>query len=227
MFDDITPQNLHHAYVIEGGEDTQIELLQYIKDVLGIETRGNPDVHIREHDVFGIDDGRAIQTLESMKAVVSDKKIFILRINSITHEAQNALLKTFEEPRKGTHFFIIIPSAENLLKTLLSRVHVILKKEKETSLLAKQFLSSHPAERLALISDIIESKDKQRALGLVNGLEMELYANSNFKSPAGAISSQDEIAFEALSSTRSYLRDRSPSVKILLEHLSVTLPQVI
>ena len=227
-FNSTLPQDLHHAYVIEGGEEIKGKLLQYIEG-LGIKVKGNPDVHVREYKVFGIDDGRAIQALESKKAVVADKKIFILHMDSITREAQNALLKTFEEPTAGTHFFVIIPSSNVLLETLLSRVQVIKMKERgsegTSSILAKQFLSSSAAERLALISDIIEAKDKQEALSLVNGLEVELYEQSSFQKH---ISGEEHIpteAFETLQSVRSYLNGRSSSVKILLEHLSTTLPQ--
>ena len=90
----------------------------------------------------------------------------------------------------------------------------------------KQFLSSSPAERLALISDIIEAKDKQEALSLVNSLEVELYAKSGFSKGFGLGENIPTEAFETLQSTRSYLGDRSSSVKILLEHLSVTLPKI-
>lgn len=233
-FNSIFPKDLHHAYVVEGGENTKERLLEYIKG-LGIEVTGNPDVYIREFNVFGINDGRAIQTLESRKAIIADKKIFVLCTNSITREAQNALLKTFEEPTAGTHFFLLIPQASVLLETLLSRVQVIDMKEDNngkssnksvSSIFAKQFLSSPPAERLALISDIIESKDKQEALSLVNGIEVELYTKSNFQKNIGEEESIPTEAFESLQSIRSYLNDRSSSVKILLEHLSVTLPRV-
>ena len=236
----ILPKNLHHAYVIEGGEGIKEKLLKFIEG-LGIKTKGNPDVYIREFDVFGINDGRAVQALESNKAVIADKKIFILRVNSITREAQNALLKTFEEPTAGTHFFLIIPSANVLLDTLISRVQVVDMKEYSSekfsdksnesagSIFAKQFLSSSPAERLALISDIIESKDKQEALFLVNSLETELYIKGSMGNLEKDINKEDNIpteVFESLQSTRSYLNDSSSSVKLLLEHLSVTLPRV-
>ncbi|NQV93074.1 hypothetical protein HQ403_01075 [Candidatus Kaiserbacteria bacterium] len=225
------PQDLHHAYVIEGGEDSKEKLLHYIEG-LGITTVGNPDVHVREYDVFGIDDGRAIQGLESTKAFALGKKIFILNVNSITREAQNALLKTLEEPTEGTHFFLLVPSAGVLLETLLSRVQVIRMHNSVAGdssispLLAKQFLSSTGAERLALIADIIETKDKQEALSLVNGLERELYEQSGFQKNISGVENIPTEAFEALQSVRSYLQDRSSSVKILLEHLSVTLPRV-
>ena len=95
-----------------------------------------------------------------------------------------------------------------------------------SSLLVKQFLASSPAERLALISEIIEAKDKQEALSLVNGIESELYTQSDFQKNIGGVENIPTEAFEALQSVRSYLNDRSSSVKILLEHLSVTLPKI-
>ena len=161
---------------------------------------------------------------------MGDKKIFILHVHSITREAQNALLKTFEEPTEGTHFFLLIPKASVLLETLLSRVQVIQGSAGETSpltqQLAKQFLSSSPRERLALISDIIEAKDKREALALVDGLEAALYGQSSLGKNTGGVENIPVEAFETLQSVRSYLNDRSSSVKILLEHLSVMLPQV-
>lgn len=223
------PQDLHHAYVIEGGEDSKDKLLTYIEG-LGITVVGNPDVHIREYDVFGIDDGRALQALESKRAAAGDTKIFIIQINSMTREAQNALLKTFEEPTAGTHFFLLIPSSGILLETLLSRVQRIdmgmsAGTTSSSSAFAKQFLVSSAAERLALITDIIEAKDKQEALSLVNGLEQELYEQSTLGKNISGVENISTEAFESLQSVRSYLHDRSSSVKILLEHLSVTLPR--
>jgi DNA polymerase III delta prime subunit len=220
-------KDLFHAYVIEGGIEVKDKLLQYIESI-GMDIVGNPDVHVREYDSFGIDDGRNIQSIESKKAFSGNRKIFILCINSITREAQNSLLKTFEEPKDGTHFFVLIPSSNVLLDTLLSRVRVIKIEEAEdfsTSLIfARQFLSASAGERMALISEIIESKDKKEALSLVNSLERELYLQNNFQKK---ISDSEKIpteSFEAIQSVRSYLNDRSPSVKILLEHLSFTLP---
>ncbi len=221
----LLPQDLHHAYVIEGGKDSKEQLLQYIEDTLRIKTRGNPDVYIREHDVFGIDSGREIQRFELNRPVHGEKKIFILSFNSITLEAQNSLLKTFEEPTEGTHFFIITPSSENLIKTLLSRVHVIQGSERksEASHFTRKFLASYPAERLAFIADIIESKNKREAIELVNGLEVGLYVD---KAISVSTAGETEIAFESLRDVRSYLNDRSSSVKILLEHLAITLPRI-
>ena len=72
---------------------------------------------------------------------------------------------------------------------------------------------------MALIADTIESKDKAHAIELVNGLEAVLYAQ-------GGVQGASSEAFEEIRDTRSYLTDRSSSVKMLLEHLSVILPVI-
>ncbi|MEX0651915.1 MAG: hypothetical protein WD509_02355 [Candidatus Paceibacterota bacterium] len=230
-FNQALPKDLHHAYVVDGGVGATDTLLRYLEE-LGITILGNPDVYVREYSVFGIDDGRAIQALENKKAFVGDKKFFIITAQGITREAQNALLKTFEEPKDGTHFFLLVPSAGVLLETLLSRVQVISLQggasgdSSLSSLFAKQFLTATPAERIALISEIVEAKDKAEALSLVNGLETALYERSSLGKHIGGDDSIPTEAFESLQSVRSYLDDRSASVKILLEHLATTLPRI-
>ena len=59
------------------------------------------------------------------------KKIFIIETGFFTREAQNSLLKVFEEePTEGTHFFVFTPSAETLLPTLRSRMVILHQKRK-------------------------------------------------------------------------------------------------
>ena len=40
-------------------------------------------------------------------------------------DAEHALLKIFEEPKKNTHFFLIVPDKNALLPTLVSRFYFI------------------------------------------------------------------------------------------------------
>ena len=62
---------------------------------------------------------------QQKKSLDGGKKIFVISTNSITREAQNSLLKIFEEPTEGTHFFLILSSSRILIPTLKSRLHVI------------------------------------------------------------------------------------------------------
>ena len=85
---------------------------------------------------------------------------------------------------------------------------------------AKQFLGVSPKERIFLIKDIIESKNKMHTLSLLNGIEKILYKKTNFTS----LNKESQISFDVLQTVRAYITDRSASVKMLLEYLSVSLP---
>ena len=85
---------------------------------LGIKTSGNPDFCHMSFDSFKIDDARDLKSVEYEKGFGVGKKIFLISANNILLEAQNTLLKIFEEPIKNTHFFIITPNTDVLLKLL-------------------------------------------------------------------------------------------------------------
>ena len=96
---------LHHAYAIEGDKKTIIsELYSFLENNMGIQTKANPDFYFNEFKNFGIDNGRELQNQASRKAMQGNMRIFVITISSITSEAQNSLLKLFEEPAEGVHF---------------------------------------------------------------------------------------------------------------------------
>lgn len=68
---------------------------------------------------FLIEDARAVEK-ESYIAETSEK-IIIIMANSFRNEAQNFLLKLFEEPPKNVKFLIVAPSKNLLLPTVRSR----------------------------------------------------------------------------------------------------------
>ncbi|MDP2705359.1 MAG: hypothetical protein U1D31_00725 [Patescibacteria group bacterium] len=212
---------LHHAYLIEGrSREIVPELVEFFETKVKIKTAGNPDFWHGTFETIGIDEGRHIKERQSFTAFSEGIKVFIVSAEGITHEAQNALLKVFEEPTPHTHFFLILPSAESLLPTFLSRLlhYVFESKEKEDDSLAAQFLSLRPAERINLLKPIIEDKNKARAISFLTGLEKAL---RNLKT---GMTVKDAALFEEIILCRSYLHDRSPSVKIILEYLSLVIP---
>jgi len=117
--------NLHHAYLIECvSDEIVLEIKEFLKS-LGVNTIGNPDfVHI-QLDSFKIEDARNLKSYATQKSFDTGKKIFIISANNFLLEAQNSLLKTFEEPINNTHFFLIVPDINVLLKTLVSRFYLI------------------------------------------------------------------------------------------------------
>lgn len=208
--------NLHHAYFIEGEKRAVLaEIEEFLKKVLGMADRSHPDIHVREHQSFGIDESKMLQNMQSMKPVAGAKKIFIIVVESMTNEAQNSLLKVFEEPTVGTHFFIISSSQRILLPTLRSRVAVITHhsaKNLSSEEKAKDFISMSPRERLAYVSEIIEEKDRAKAENFLNAIVSMLHKKK--------VKEKGNEVKEILSLSK-YLKDRSPSLKLILERISL------
>src|SRR3989344_7773439 len=108
----------HHAYFREGPLSELPELARAAGKAAEL-SKGSPDVYVRQYEKFGIDEARALREMASLKSL-SGKALFILGAVSVTTEAQQALLKLFEEPAQGAVFILLVPHG-SLLPTLRSR----------------------------------------------------------------------------------------------------------
>src|SRR3990167_367971 len=179
-------KELHHAYYFvehKAGELVS-KLKHFLENVVGIKTVGNPDFYHGKFETLTIDDARTITELSGRKsfnyleARLPSRRIYIIEADFVTEEAQNSLLKVFEEPTAGTHFFIISPQ-EILLPTLRSRVQVI-SNVSESQSTSRTVLDMKMVERLYLVKEITEGisdeeKTKQDAITLLNQIEKEIY----------------------------------------------------
>lgn len=210
---------LHHAYALAGQyASVKDEVVVFLRDDCGFLVAQNSDVQFSFSETFGIDESRALEASAHRKAFASSGKFFIVGCETLTHEAQNALLKLFEDPPIQTTFFLIIPSHAQLFPTLRSRLYLLESEsygeEVNTSASAK-FLAAVPGVRLELVSKMIEGKDRTQAVQFVNGLEELVYKST----------SEERVeALRSLAKVRTYLPDRSSSLKLILEHLSLVLP---
>ena len=74
---------------------------------------------------FGVDDVRNVINEVSKKPYEGDKKVLILyKCDKLTVQAQNALLKTIEEPPKGVYLILLSDSLEMILDTIQSRCQI-------------------------------------------------------------------------------------------------------
>lgn len=79
-----------------------------------------------EETRLAVDEVRRVISSLKTPAVRAKSRVVILDdAQTLTPEAQNALLKTLEEPRVPTIFFIITNNLESLLPTVLSRCQLI------------------------------------------------------------------------------------------------------
>jgi hypothetical protein len=214
---------LHHAYAIEGEKEAALKKLYlFLENEVGVSVAANPDLFRDEFETFGIDDGRALKERAFGKAFLGGMKIFILVFTAITREAQNSLLKLFEEPPQRTHFFVLVPSAHILLPTLRSRMFLASAKteRKGHDEFTGKFLSAGKAKRIDMLKGIIDDKDRRKSLRVLNNIEEEFYRAVRLENAAN-----EHIAlFEEIAKLRKDLDARSMSVKMILEHISLITP---
>lgn len=222
----LNPKNLHHSYGIVGGDVAVSELLKFLEKDLQFSVVGNPDFFHETFETLGIDDSRRIKEIHSSKSFVAGKKrIFVIVCKGMTHEAQNSLLKIFEEPHEDTHFFLVMPSLHTLLPTLLSRLSVIQgEKSKEISEEAVKFLKLSKKDKVAFVDDLAkdisdEKMQKSDAFAFLGALESALYQKTDMKK----ITDSQKKAFVSIGKAREYMNDRSPSAKQLLEFVALSL----
>src|SRR3989338_727926 len=230
MFKNIDKNNLHHACLIEGEREEVLPLVINFIESSGIKTTGNPDFSHIQIDTLRIEDARNIKSLSSEKSVSGGKRVFLITANNFLLEAQNSMLKIFEEPVPGTHFFLVVPDKNILLKTLASRFHVVShngaeKKEKD----AEKFIAMPITKRIDFLKELLaEPEDEEdamidsarsKALKFLNDLEETLHKSLVSKSLF------DTGVFEHIFKVRKYLRMPGSSAKNLMEYLALTLPK--
>ena len=209
--------SLHHAYFVEAGHLEDI--LSQLKKI-GFDSKANPDFWHIDTENFTIDDARTIKEMQSERPIAGDRRVFVIETFAMTTEAQNALLKVFEEPTAGALFIIIAPSAHILLPTLRSRMNVI--QNKKTQILSpidpKKFMASPAAKRIDMLKPILEYKDSE------GNKKADKKAAAAFLSTL-RVETTDFAALEAIDQGLFYLFDRSSSVKLLLETVALSIPE--
>ena len=219
---------LHHAYGVFGDKKkVKEELFSFLVKDLKFPVTHNPDFWQGEHNVFKMIDSRLLNDAHLNLPVKYDRKVFVIFANSITKDAQNSLLKIFEEPKAHTTFFLIMPSGTEIIPTLKSRL--IISKGDDGSLAsqAEEFLGANVGKRLQMVSKITKDiKDekitKSDAITFMKNLEKVIKSSLKLKNAHNARSGS-LLAVEDIEKAISYAGDESPSIKVILEHLALVL----
>lgn len=209
---------LHHAYCLEGDRgEIFLKVFGFLEKNFNLKTKGNPDVWIGEYDVCLLANAEEMKERMKYRSLSGGRRFFVLSFRMMMREAQNSLLKILEEPVFGAHVFLITENSENLLPALRSRLEKIkIPKNNLSDKKGCSFLEKSPAERLSFISKIVEDKDKDGAILLLNEIESALYSKGDI--------SKYFFIFKEIEKCRFYLSGRSPSLKLILEHLSLIVP---
>lgn len=224
---------MHHAQVIAGESEAGISTaLATIEESLGMKVKANPDVIVLRYGLLTVEDARKIISIAQQGSIGGEHKAIVVAVSRIYHEAQNALLKLFEEPPQGTYLFLVLPTVDLLLPTLRSRVVVLPlslstdgRPKIGTSELVEDFLKAGKERRSTIIKRLVSSNDederraaRDEALALVQGIEEVAYTKWRGDPRLTALLSDISIL-------RGYLHDRSAPLKMILEHISLILPR--
>lgn len=223
----------HHAYLAEGEQEEALARVDaFLTGQLGF-------IHVRDQDIerhtalqLNVADARAIHLSALRSPAGGNGKTIVIATHRFFHEAQNALLKILEEPPAGVTFILIVPRAGILLPTLRSRLMPLPTeggKVAATHPLVSEFLAGDDSTREKLIAKLVDrAKDdkdevKQQAradaVALAEGLVRAVWEDRK-RFPHEAVRGFLEDAHAFL----PVLHERSAPLKLILEHLRLTIP---
>ncbi len=139
----IKSNRLSHAVILEGAnEETRLAAAKEIAKALvckgeerpcGVcssckkaDADSHPDIHILQKEEkaanIKVDEIRVLKAQANLLPNDGDKSVFIIaEAQTMNTQAQNALLKIFEEPSKYVSFILTCPSKSAFLETIVSR----------------------------------------------------------------------------------------------------------
>lgn len=223
----------HHAFVIEAEATEGIEVVkEWVERELGMSAKGNPDFVVLQYGLLSVEDARRVSELAAGAPFSGEHKVIIICASRAYHEAQNALLKLFEEPPPETYLFFILPTLGGLLPTLRSRTQTLPPMSgRRTSQhgrvpgITEEFLRAGKEKRSAIIKKLASGRDEEErrenrdtAITIVNGIEAMAYAS-------GRTTSRHRELLADIAILRGHLYDRSAPVRMILEHLSLVIPK--
>ncbi len=202
-----------HALVVTGNRQVNLGLIK--KDL------ENQDVVVFDQESLKIDVLRdeVITLLNTRK--ISDQRFVVISTDQFGFEAQNAFLKSLEEPQTGTHIIILISDEKKLLPTILSRAQVIQGENSvgESRLDVSEFLKKNLTDKFAYIETWTKSKkdednvSKTEVIHFIDALEKHLWDKKN----------RTEDIFSDILQMREYANIRGASHRVILDYLAIML----
>ena len=215
-------EELFHAYVVGGARATARAHIESMLTEHGFVQTSNSDFVFRELVSFAIEDARELRAWQELTSMNGGHKVHVVYADFITREAENALLKTLEEPIPNTHIFFAIPKPDVLLPTLLSRVRVVMPaRNDDFKKMATDFLRSTEQQRLSYVAKLVEKSDdeeaaaevRERTLALLDALEQSLAEDLT----------KNKSKLEQILKFKKYLYIPGASSRMILETLALIL----
>lgn len=194
----------HHAILIESDVEETLASIQRSTDTIFL-----------SFENLGIDEVRSIIETSLTAPINEEKKRIIISFESITREAQNALLKIFEDPSPQVKFLIATENAHALLPTLRSRLHII--QNDRIKNVENNFLKLSITERIRRIEILVKNQKETGSKAEIRSFLLSL----RYELTRTGEGSQTTL--KALHRAIEYLDDKGSSVKILLESVALAL----
>jgi hypothetical protein len=168
-----------------------------------------------DNDMVGIDEVRTITAEAYRRPTQGTLKYIIVRTPKVTVEAQQALLKTLEEPPLSTAIVLVVPVGTSVLATILSRVATEYCTDTIDNSVFTAWLAAPLAERMERIEAAAKDKDEQFFTVMAQGLRSYLHIRRR---------ELDVRTYASAKQVLELLRTRGASNKMLLEELALSLP---
>jgi DNA polymerase III gamma/tau subunit len=154
------------SILVTGGdrEEREAKALELIDQPI----ENSPDFFCLLGETIGIEEVRQLQKWLILKPFQEEIKVALIKeAQALTPEAQNALLKTLEEPPAKSRLILTVPEESLLLLTVVSRCRIIALKQKPQVVLSLEETSdlTNLAHRLKTLS-IGERFEKLESLSL-------------------------------------------------------------
>lgn len=201
-------KNNHHANLVVGTPSDAERLVRSYFEAGAVEAVNNPDFVVIRVETFGIDEARELKRLSSRKAI-GGHKFFLILSDRITLEAQNTLLKTFEDPSPHTSFFLVAREKHSIIPTLLSRMNTILVQSEGSVGRGEDFLSLTIRKRLTFASSFAEEKSSLAAF--LDDLVLHLKKRGR------------EDSLRKVYGIYRLLRGQNTGARVVIEHLALVL----
>ncbi len=181
---------------------------------------GVDTLHLSPDPGLGIEEVRQIITFLSKKPLLSPFNVVVIHeAEKLTLPAQQAILKTLEEPPGNSQIYLVTTEPESLLPTILSRVRVSYKSvhqhidasslKKSSEILNKLLTAKRVGERLVIIDQVGFTRDT--ALEFLSHLEFILHQNLDLS-----------LDYQLIVDTRKYLK-ANVNVRLALDAFAIRL----
>lgn len=196
----------HHALLYAGKADEIVAELE-MQFRISFSSVPHSDVWYRSYESFGIDEARELKLSAQAKPITLAHYTFILSVNDMTRESQNALLKLFEDPPTSARFILIVPNDRMLIDTLRSRLSVV----NRSAITSESAAPKSIAEAFGHIARITKDKDNAAIEEMIEQYERAVILKRENLKKMG----KDILL------VRSFTSRKGASAKMLLEHLAL------